>query len=315
MSTTGPETTFQSTNELIRDGVPDWEAIKFEVHCSRCGYNLRTLSRPKCTECGFDFDWKRLVLENAFHNSHLFEHEWAKRPFGAIGYVLYAPLFVPTRFWRRISLDDQVDGFSLWVAIGIALCALVGLCFVFINGGAFLLSEFCKHPTISEIRWKREPVFASSVVEILNQYQYGLARLSRNFEDPVGKLLLVFAGFASSAVMMVFLSCLRGTLARFKLRNVHMLRIVAYSSFPTFFYSAILIALCPLFEVLTGNIESYGGLAYVIIVGLLFVIPWFVPIRVAFREYLQLPRPGLSALLAALIMVLILVAPLAVINS
>jgi hypothetical protein len=31
-----------------------------DVHCPRCGYNLRGLTEPRCPECGFEFDFAQL---------------------------------------------------------------------------------------------------------------------------------------------------------------------------------------------------------------------------------------------------------------
>jgi len=46
---------------VMKEGRPDWDAIDFDVLCSRCDYNLRTLTRPRCPECGLEFQWPEVL--------------------------------------------------------------------------------------------------------------------------------------------------------------------------------------------------------------------------------------------------------------
>src|SRR5262245_60161015 len=101
MSEGGPE------NKVLLqpDGAPDWEAISFDVLCSRCGYNLRTRTRPRCTECGLEFAWPRVLDRAAFQNEFLFEHHWRRRPLQSWGLTVWRS-FWPKSFWGRVSLHE-----------------------------------------------------------------------------------------------------------------------------------------------------------------------------------------------------------------
>lgn len=68
---------------LFRGGRPDWGSIEFEIRCSRCGYNLRMLERPRCPECGFEFDWRTMREIAPTGSDFLFEHHWRERPVGS----------------------------------------------------------------------------------------------------------------------------------------------------------------------------------------------------------------------------------------
>ena len=45
----------------LPDGVPDDWALDRDLHCPRCGYNLRMLRLPRCPECGAVYRWQRLL--------------------------------------------------------------------------------------------------------------------------------------------------------------------------------------------------------------------------------------------------------------
>lgn len=102
--------------ELIRDGLPDWEAIDFDVLCPRCNYNLRMLTAPRCAECGLDFEWHAALDRGAFQSDWLFEHHWRERPIRSWIRMLIASLR-PKRLARRVPIYRFIDPTGLWILL------------------------------------------------------------------------------------------------------------------------------------------------------------------------------------------------------
>ena len=117
---------------ILRDGIPDWDAITFDVFCSRCGYNLRTLTRPLCTECGLEFDWgivlDRAVDRSLWQTSFLFEHLWLRRPIRSWFKTVWRS-FRPRRFWGHVSIHDPIETQPLWFMMVMSIVAFI------LNGG------------------------------------------------------------------------------------------------------------------------------------------------------------------------------------
>ncbi len=89
--------------KLLHDGTPDWDAIGFDVLCSRCAYNLKTLTAPRCPECGLEFVWRDVIGVGSAGNSLLFEYAWRRKPLRAWLWTAMLGLF-PGRFWRRVPV-------------------------------------------------------------------------------------------------------------------------------------------------------------------------------------------------------------------
>ena len=54
MPTTNDPTVANSTG-------PDWDLVRFDVPCARCGHDLRGLTDPVCPACKLEFDWSVAV--------------------------------------------------------------------------------------------------------------------------------------------------------------------------------------------------------------------------------------------------------------
>ena len=112
---------------LLRDGQPDWAAVTHDVYCSRCGYNLRMLTRPLCPECGLEFEWRALFERQIGRSRFLFEHNWRERPFRSWVATVWRSLR-PRAFWNHLSLHDRMHLAPLWLMLGLApLVFLVGI--------------------------------------------------------------------------------------------------------------------------------------------------------------------------------------------
>lgn len=59
---------------LLRGYPPGPEGLALDLACPKCAYNLRGLTKPRCPECGFHFEWSdvpRLVHEAEHKPSRL----------------------------------------------------------------------------------------------------------------------------------------------------------------------------------------------------------------------------------------------------
>jgi hypothetical protein len=133
-----PHTRFLET--ALRDGQPDWNAITFDVLCSRCGYNLKLLPQPRCPECGLEFKWQEMLNRAALRSDFLFEHQWRVKPIRSWLATLWRSLF-PRRFWGQVSAYDRIHsgpiGFMLTfsaVPALIVLHATAGLGWMILHG-------------------------------------------------------------------------------------------------------------------------------------------------------------------------------------
>ena len=80
---------------------PDWDAVREEVRCPLCGYQLRGLVEPRCPECGYTFSWPELTDPTRRRHPFLFEHH-PNRNLWSFRRTLWAGLR-PGRFWRSLS--------------------------------------------------------------------------------------------------------------------------------------------------------------------------------------------------------------------
>jgi ribosomal protein L37E len=71
-----------------------------DVHCRRCGYNLRGLPEPRCPECGYRFEWQEVLDPQRRKHPYLFEHH-PERIWSSFWRTQWGGLF-PRSFWRAL---------------------------------------------------------------------------------------------------------------------------------------------------------------------------------------------------------------------
>lgn len=104
-----------------RTAAPDWDALTLELHCPRCGYNLRGLPQPRCPECGREFEWVELVTgAQTETESPLFEYQWRRRPVRSFLVTVGASI-LPIRFWYDASLFARPRLGPLTLFLGLVL--------------------------------------------------------------------------------------------------------------------------------------------------------------------------------------------------
>ena len=90
---------------------PDWDALRDDLACPMCGYNVRGLNEPRCPECGYRFVWADLTDPARRVHPYLFEHHpernWRSFWQTALGGLR------PVGFWTSISPTQEGRPFRL----------------------------------------------------------------------------------------------------------------------------------------------------------------------------------------------------------
>src|SRR5215213_7846093 len=79
---------------------PDWDAVREEIRCPLCAYQLRGLTEPRCPECGYRFEWRPLLDPTARLHPYVFEHHPRRNLWSFVRTMLGTLL--PRRFWRSL---------------------------------------------------------------------------------------------------------------------------------------------------------------------------------------------------------------------
>src|SRR5688572_1004938 len=80
---------------------PDWSALREDVRCPLCEYDLRGLAEPRCPECGYRFDWPDLTDPERRRHPYLFEHHPRRNAWSFVRTM--AGGLRPARFWSSLK--------------------------------------------------------------------------------------------------------------------------------------------------------------------------------------------------------------------
>ncbi|MBI5763992.1 MAG: hypothetical protein HZA51_10755 [Planctomycetes bacterium] len=327
----------------LPDGSPDWSAIQHDVLCARCDYNLRTLSTPRCPECGLTFEWAEVLDRAERHDEFLFEHAWRRRPFRAWMKTAWKCLW-PTSFWRHVSIHERVHVGSLLLFIAVTVPASLVLFFITTQGLVHALVPVINYTT-QPIIWPRSILY-NQPWQVRTHFQ--LDRLSLHPHRPILDWLATFdyrfwlipTGMVLGVLgIVVILSALHQTLSRTRVRRAQLIRVAAYATPAMCFWGFLLLmfaaATLP-FSSFRGPIPFFPGIgrgwppppgsaliitdlsplelgAYFAIVATAYgSVVYFI--GVPLRDYLRLPRPWRLASAAALAAALLPASILAVLS-
>jgi len=276
------------TLEAPQQAAPDWSQIDAEICCPRCGYNLRMLERPRCPECGLSYDWADILEEARWQSDFLFEHQWRKRPLRSYLATILLSLR-PTRFWTRVSLHTRPHPRPIW------------LVFLSVQAWFLLVMYAIVYASTALATWSLRqwipgrgyPPLAHELFLISNN----VARFLDDYGVRVQPLLALWAA-------LIVLVCLRQTLARCRVRGVHMLRIVAYSAAPLLFFWTLLTLMVGLAGGFTIKGARFQGQSALLAALLGCVVSLGIFISVGARRYARLPRPWLVGMVTAALSVL-----------
>ncbi len=288
--------------DLLIEGHPNWPAIDFEVTCARCGYNLRMLTAPRCTECGLEFEWPLVLRQATSQSDFLFEHQWRRRPIRSFFATAWRS-FRPRSFWQKVSIYDRISIPPLICLIVSAalgyLCALVALAAVIVTihhaarGTPITATAVAIATGVSRpVRISFDALLPGSnlVVVGLHPLAVGLALVS------VGSICL--AGLVICAM--------RQTLGRCKVRTTQVLRIIAYIANPVCLFWVVIVLLAfginDLTPPATRSTDKFETSLFLGAVGAhACVFAWFL--TAGLRYYLKIPnavRLGVGATVIAI---------------
>ncbi len=283
-----------AVESLLRDGKPDWNAINFEVGCSRCGYNLRMLPQPRCPECGLEFDWRDVLDASAWRSEFLFEHHWRNRFFGSWLRTTWAGLR-PFRFWRNVSIHDRIHPGPLWFLL------LTSVLWFPVTMNVFAWLGWLAAEAALQVAGDYESM--RPLWELLNVSRQHVSGLANDLNNLVDEVLWTLSFLLAGLVAALAVLCgLRQTIGRCRLRTVQLLRVVAYASTPAFICLGacfvVVVVVTNTIEQLTsssvGTCIGFAGMVLLLACPALFIFA-------GLRRYLHLPHAALAAFAAALV--------------
>lgn len=298
------------TAELLRDGVPDWDAINFDVTCVRCGYNLKMLEQPRCPECGLEFEWHRVINYHNSTSDFLFEHQWRRRPVRSL-LTTWRRAFAPAAFWNRVSMFERVRVGPLLATIaisvvvfllvfhGVAWLAGKAILWVVVPGG-MLSGPYFTPPG----RFEEVGLLLKDIGETPFEIDY------ENYLWFPGGVLFSLLG----ALLLVVL--LGDTLGKCRVRRVQVLRVFAYAALPAAVLQPLIMLGVAVGMQLWSDTARLPPPLWAVLLMLLAVLTVFVSafgayLALGFKHYLRIPRPWPVGLTAAFVGILALAALMA----
>lgn len=297
----------RDADALLRDGEPDWARVDFELECSRCGYNLRLLTQPRCPECGFQFDWREVLDATLARSDFLFEHHWRQRPIRSYVVTVWRAMR-PGRFWQRVSMHERVYPRPLMFMLLSSVLAF---------GASFHTVAALGAWACAALRWADAKTSVRLVDYRIITTERMLKQLAvaPTLDEPT--YFVLPAGVLVAALAATACVCsLRQTLGRCRVRTVQVLRVAAYMATP----AAIVVApfvvafltVSMAFRGVPGQLweEHWPLIALVILVA----IPGAY-FAVGLKRYLKLPRAVLLGFTASFMAVLFTAAVFVVVQQ
>jgi len=178
---------------------PNWDSISDEILCPLCEYNLRGIPEPRCPECGFKFEWDEVLNPARRQHRFIFEHQGSHR-FRAFWKTAVAGIW-PGKFWRELTPIQPSFPARLWAYWFIAM----------------VIACLCESAFIVLMLFNQMLFFRMN--------NYDLIAYAGMVSAPCW--LLTFAWpLMSAASFFVY----QFSMFRAKVREIHVLRCVLYSS-------------------------------------------------------------------------------------
>lgn len=301
MNDAQPETSSPSDPPTVaryfRDGEPDWDIIDFDVLCSRCGYNLRMLTQPRCPECGLTFDWWTVLDRSAWQSDFLFEHHARRRPVRSYFTTLRRALR-PIRFWKQVSIHHRIHVKPLLLMFAMAVPWFFGLLKGLEWLGAVSLEPMFDY--LSRMTGQGWTFFWFNLTFKLNNiYIYGHFFPSKN--DVLIFALMLAVAFGGT---FGFLCTLRQTLGRCRVRTVQLLRVVTYGAAAFCLLWPVLIHLMTVASVILDaamDLPDWWELVSGLVLMASFPVVQGLYVGAGLKHYLRLPRPYILAFTAVFV--------------
>lgn len=297
--------------KAVATSVPPWPLIHFDVHCARCGHDLRGQTEPncpacklefsweqaaplelltcskcnyhlygiadaRCPECGEAVDWNEALLRYRRREKPLFEYRWRDRPIRSF-FRTWLLALRPKRLWQTVDIHDppQVRPLFVWTAILLVITVLSGPFWVGIQ------------VTVSNAQVAPPGVPWSSYFDYL--LRTWLTAITSQTIAFAALMYLLWWSF-SLAALLIF----RQSMRLCRVRSAHVFRACAYGLAPLLPFYVMLASLLPLVwyprpsrSFLTSRSFSANGVFVFWCVAYLVVV-W--AIRQAYRHYIRMPH-------------------------
>lgn len=296
---------------------PDWNTVTVEVTCSRCAYNLRSLVRPVCPECGLEFWWSDVLEAAVRSNKFLFEHNWRTRPVRSLVWTVWHS-FRPSTFWSKVSIHEQPNVRALWLMLLMtSICFFVvlysvawGLSLVislteplWLPQGWQLISQFPFFPQPAPVPVSPQ---RETMIRLLLAYRDDLGGMWRSpsIED---HLLRLFGPLIEVLTAACVVKMLWQTLGRYRIPDAQILRVMTYAAIPASVVTTFSILLTNAWMlyidiasfVWPGNRMPYGMARFtpVLLIMCAIALPLSFYLSAGLRHYLRLPHVSASSVL------------------
>ena len=307
------------------DSAPDWSKVTETIRCPLCEYELRGLTAPRCPECGFQFAWPEVLHADRRPHPYLFEHHPKRNMWSFVRTKLAG--FAPWRFWqtlkptmpivpRRLALYWFIHlplllalvlaGFvRFWLNVAPAIAQFRTSTFIYLqrNPNEQVTQDWIKRygSLVKAIDTETpDPYNFAGIKHIAQQYcnpAQGVARPDYN----TAAALLILWPWLTFATLMIF----RISMARAKVKPIHVLRCIIYSCDMVLIAIALLVPIAPAFTSFSYDpIRAFGCivLSCVILSALTLVKLGF-----AYRLYLQFPHAWTTAIVSQFVVSLAIV--------
>ena len=283
---------------------PAWQSISCDVNCPLCGYNLRGLIEPRCPECGYQFEWDRILHPERDLHPYLFEHH-PRRNTRSFFQTLFRSPLSPAKFWYTLEPSHKVRTGRLllyWlIYAAVPLLAVLGaMVWMVWDKSRSYTNAF---PWTTKLRYAATETEWSGVIAL-------------------AVLFALFPWF-NFVALLIFQQSMR----RSRVRPVHVLRCAIYCGDLTLFFAIGLIATMsvvepsdalqtlghPLNSLFLGGAAYLGQRPLLILPGicvLAMVLLNATRLWVAYRAYLRFQRAVALIVASQIVVILTIVAVL-----
>lgn len=324
-----PDAKPSDSPDAVPPDPPDWDRITEEIRCPLCEYNLRGLTRPRCPECGYRFDWPEILDPARRLHPYLFEHH-PERNVRSFWRTIIAG-FRPDRFWRSLNPIQPQHSSRLIIYWSIIAGAFLLATACQLSYFTFLLRAqvraqrtwqltFLNNPANAERAAQVEQDFGSvqAYVDRCNPVLSAWDALRVMFHDPdVPVILCMYVIVPISWPWLTVLALLlfQTSMRRKRIRFVHVTRCAVYS-FDAVCWFAIMFMFMALVQFVEGALAGFvsmpasvalwfpwSGLGLTALTGLFGIYR----LAVAYRQYLRFDHAIATALSSQVIVCLFVI--------
>ncbi len=307
MTSTIDESLVASPEETIDNGSdlgPDWDRIPFDVHCSRCGedlrgrsdptcpacklsfewsdvapieqlkclhcdYHLYGLSETRCPECGENFSWDAVLADYYRRQKPLFEYRWRERPIKSF-FSTWLRAMRPKKFWSKLDIHDPPQPTAIGVMV-FSMVVVFFLCFVCMS----TLSMWFWQGTWY---WQTGRIGTGIWFSMLPQLFMDSINSSDLFSTMLTLIVWIVMSFVS---LLVF----QQSMKRYKVLTVQVFRVWAYSM-PIFPILVCTITFLITYWMIITNSWYYTEVDF--LAGMVMFISAIRALQIAYRDYLKM---------------------------